>query len=247
MVGDHQYNISFETYSPTAPPPVYPAAPRLARVLNAEGKDITAQVSEGKLAGLLEVRNSILPTLRGDAYKPGDLNRLAKTIADRVNQLLTAGRISDGPPPVAGIALFTYDATNDAAVAFSLKVNPAITPAQLAAIDPGPPYVSNGTPLKLSKLASPDSAADKIDNLSYAQFYGNLAARIGRELNTARDTKDVQGQRVAQARTLREEVSGVSLDEEAVLMVQYQRAYQATAEVVRILNELTEITVGLLR
>ncbi|MBM3773628.1 MAG: flagellar hook-associated protein FlgK [Acidobacteria bacterium] len=247
VVGGNAYAISYQTYTPSSPAPTYANAPQLGRILNADGADITAQLTKGKLAGLLEVRNTVLPSLRGGPYQAGDLNRLAKTMADRINTLLTAGRISDGPPPVAGIALFSYDATNDTAAAFSLKVNPAMTTAQLAAIDAGPPYAANGTTLKLAALASPASAADKIDGLSYVQFYGNLAGRVGRDLLSARDVVDTQSQRLSQARALREQISGVSLDEEAVRMVEFQRAYQATTEVIRIIDELTQATLGMVR
>lgn len=40
-------------------------------------------------------------------------------------------------------------------------------------------------------------------------------------------------------------ISGVSLDEEAVNMVGYQRAYQASARLIRIINELLGTLVGL--
>jgi flagellar hook-associated protein 1 len=246
VVGEHSYPVTFETFSPTSPAPTYVSGPRSARLM-AEGRDVTAQVTKGKLGALLEVYNQTLPSLRGNAYQQGDLNLLAKTVADRVNTIMTSGRISDGPPVVPGVALFTYDAANPTASAFTLNVNPAITSPQLAAIDPGPPYVSNGIPLRLAKLASPDLAADKINGLSYSQFYGNVTARIGRDLNSIRDARDVQSLRTAQARSLREQLSGVSLDEEAVHMVEFQRAYQATAEMIRILNDLTGVAINMLR
>lgn len=246
LIGDHQYLISTDSALPANPAPVYPNGPSSARVLDAEGRDVTAQISRGKLAGLLSLRNTDLPSLTGNAYQAGDLNRLAQSFADRVNQILTAGNVSDGPPPVPGAALFTYDVTNATATAQTLAVNPAITSSQLAAIDPGPPYGSNGTVLKLATLAQPQSASDKIDGLSYAGFYGGMAARIGRSLSGARENKDLQSQLVTQARALRSAGSGVSLDEEAVHLIEFQRAYQATAKLVSVLNELTQTAVNLL-
>jgi len=56
----------------------------------------------------------------------------------------------------------------------------------LAAIDPGPPYVSNGIALRLSDLASPTNAADEIGGSSYAEFYGSIAASVGRHPPTLR-------------------------------------------------------------
>ena len=45
----------------------------------------------------------------------------------------------------------------------------------------------------------------------------------------------------------RDSFSGVSLDEEAVNMIQYQRSFQATARVMRTLDELLEETMNLIR
>ena len=112
--------------------------------------------------------------------RPGDLNTMAKQFADRVNQLLTSGNITDGPPAQAGVPLFTYDTTDATATAASLSVDPSVTPDQLAAISPGPPAVSNGVPLALSALGQPRSRTPTKSTASaYSQFYGQLAGRVG--------------------------------------------------------------------
>jgi flagellar hook-associated protein FlgK len=46
---------------------------------------------------------------------------------------------------------------------------------------------------------------------------------------------------------LRTNASGVSLDEEAVQLVAYQRAYEATARLAAVLNEMTEVILTVLR
>jgi len=123
---------------------------------------------------------------------------------------------------------------------------PAIAAGQLAAIDPGPPYASNGTALKLAALASSQNAADEIDNTSYVEFYVTLAAGVGRELSHANDQQDVQKQLVAQAQSLRQQISGVSLDEQALRLIEFQRAYQANAKFVTVLSDMTLTAVNLL-
>jgi flagellar hook-associated protein 1 FlgK len=247
VIGDHQYPVGLSLYSPAAPPPVYPDGPPAANLIGHDGREITAQISGGRLGALLDVRNRFLPSLRGDAYQAGGLNLLAKGLADCVNQILTTGLVSDGPPPETGVPLFAYDTVNGTNVARSLTLNAGITPAMLAPIAPGPPYVSNGTALRLAGLANPQDNADKIDGFSFIAYYGNLAARVGHEAAGARENKDFRTQAVAQVRSLRSEVSGVSLDEEAVLMIEFQRAYQAAARMVNVLNELTETAVNLYR
>jgi flagellar hook-associated protein 1 len=200
----------------------------------------------GTLGALVDTHNRVLASLLGDATQPGQLNQMAQAIADRVNQLLAAGSISDGPPPVAGVALFSYDTSNATNVASSLALDPSVTPDQLAAIDPGPPYVSNGTALKLAGLENSQNPADRINNLNYEQYYGTVAAGVGRELSAAQDRQDVQKQLVAQAQAFQQQTSGVSLDAEAVKMIQFQRSYQANARFVAVLDSLTQTAVNLI-
>jgi flagellar hook-associated protein 1 FlgK len=247
LIGDQQYQISSSLYQPQVPPPTNVDGPANVRIQAADGTDITSKTTGAQLGALLHLRNQILPSYIGDAYQPGDLNVMAKQLADRVNQLLTSGNISDGPPPVPGVALFTYDATNATNTAASLAVDPTVTPDQLAAIAPGPPELSNGVALALSALASPVQDADKINGLSYSQFYGQLAGRVGTALNDATNYQSVQQSLVAQAKDLRQQYQGVSLDEEATILMQFQRAYQATSKFLTTLDQLTELAINILQ
>jgi flagellar hook-associated protein 1 FlgK len=246
VIGTHQYDLSVSFSTPAGAPPTVAGGLPPARILDAQGKDVTAQISQGKLAGLLDMYNNVLPSVGGNAYQQGDLNLLAKSVADRVNQILTSGNISSGPPAVPGIPLFTYNAAAPSAIARTMTVNAAVTPDQLAAIDPGPPVVSNGIALRLAALASPQSPADEINGFSYAEFYGNMASGVGRQSQYAQAQLSVQQQTVAQARNLRSQASGVNLDEEAVKMVEFQRAYNATSKVISILDQLTQVTINML-
>jgi len=194
---------------------------------------------------LLNLANNVLPGYLGDANQPGSLNTLAQSFASHVNNLLTGGYQSSGPPPVAGVPLFTYGA-NATNVAQSLQVSSTITPAQLATISPGPPEVSNGVPLALSQLANPTSGTDEIDGLSYTQYYAGMASNVGTLLDNAKNNLQTQQAAVAQAQNVRQQLSGVSLDEEAAILLQFQQAYEASSKLINILDQLTEDTINML-
>jgi flagellar hook-associated protein 1 FlgK len=172
---------------------------------------------------------------------------MARSFADRVNQLLTSGYVAGGDPPEPGVALFQYLTTDDTHVAHSLAVDETVLPGQLAAINPGPPQVFNSIPLALSQLGQPQSAADKVDGMSYSAFYGSMAARAGSALNFARDELGLRQSTVAQAKELRQQMSGVSLDEEATIMIQFQRAYEANSRLITVLNQMAEELLNILR
>jgi flagellar hook-associated protein 1 len=248
VVGEFQYRISLDLSVTQNPPPTYPSGPASAHILDASGQDITDQTTQGRLGGLLDARNGTLAAMRGDGNQPGSLNTLAKAFADRVNTLLTSGNQDAGNPPTAGVPLFSYDATNDAAVAQTLTLaDPVNAAATLAAIAPGPPYASNGIALTLANLGASQDPLDRVGNLTYTEYYGGIVSKLGGDLSKARDSQGIQQNLVTQARALRQQTSGVNLDEEAINLLQYQRAYQAAAKMINMLDELTQTAVDLLR
>jgi flagellar hook-associated protein 1 FlgK len=248
LLGDQQYRIQSDLVSPDTPPPLYPNARPSVRITASDGSDITAATTGGQLGSLLDFRNNVLASYLGDATQPGDLNRMAKQFADRVNGLLTAGNVTDGPPPQPGIAIFSYDTTNDTNVAATLNVDQStVKPDLLGAISPGPPYVSNGVPLALSQMATPQSPADEIDGASYSEFFGDLAARSGAALDQANSRLQVAQPAVAQAKDLRQQMSGVSLDEEASILIQFQRAYEANSRLISVMYQLTQATIDMMQ
>jgi flagellar hook-associated protein 1 FlgK len=88
-------------------------------------------------------------------------------------------------------------------------------------------------------MAGGQDSADQLDGMSFLDFYSSLAARVGRESSSAQNDQDQGTQQVAQAQNLRTQVSGVSLDEEATHLLEWQKSYQANSEVVSVISSLT--------
>jgi flagellar hook-associated protein 1 FlgK len=246
VIGSTQYALGFQMAQPSNPAPVNANGPPHAVVLGSDGSDVTAQATGGQLGALVNLRNNVLPNYIGDAYQSGQINTLAQQFADTVNGLLTSGNVTDGPPAQAGTALYTYDAVNPTNVAQTLAVNPAIAAGQLAAIQPGPPEVANGTALALAALSNPQSAAGKINGQSYTDYYAGLASNVGTSLNAATDQKSAQQTAVAQAQNLRQQISGVNLDQEAVSLVQFQRTYDANSRFISIIDQITSDLISMI-
>jgi flagellar hook-associated protein 1 FlgK len=74
-----------------------------------------------------------------------------------------------------------------------------------------------------------------------------MAANVGSRLQTAHDGVQVQQSLVAQAKSQRDQISGVSLDEEAMILVEFQRAYQANSRFITVLDQLTLDTINILQ
>jgi len=212
--------------------------PPNATIVDSNGNDVTAQVTSGQLAGLLSVRNSLIPSLIGGGQQTGGLNTLAQSLADTVNNLLEQGSTTAVPPFQSGTALFSYNSAPPSGIAASLQLTSGFQPSQLAATDPGPPEVSNGIALKLAGLDTDPSG--QINGLSFSQYFGSLAASVGNAVNSANTSAAAQAQTVAQAKNLQHQLSGVSLDEEAVRLVQLQGSYQAASKVVTVVDQMTQ-------
>ena len=106
----------------TARPLTVAISQQQIRVIDAAGRDVTTgvQSEKGALSALLETRNVTLPSFLAD------LNRLAKSVVDRVNEQLAAGVDLNG---VAGKPLFQYAETSVTGAGRSAGLNGASTPA----------------------------------------------------------------------------------------------------------------------
>ncbi|HEY7211870.1 MAG TPA: flagellar hook-associated protein FlgK [Bryobacteraceae bacterium] len=211
----------------TSPQAISVKATPAQAIFDSNGSDITEKVHAGQLGGLLQITNNVIPSLLGDATQQGSLNQLAQGIADRVNTLLQNGQTSSG---ASGTPLFQYTAGTPTTVAQTLGVASGITGSQLAAVDPGPPSVANGIADKLAQLQHPTSAADMINGQSYTDFYSTIASTVGNLASGAAQTQTSQTQLLAQAQNARGQLSGVSLNAQAAALLQYQNAYQASAQ-----------------
>jgi flagellar hook-associated protein 1 len=217
--------------------PANPNAPPDTTILDSNENNIAGEITGGTLGGLLHVANTVLPSLQGDGSQTGALNQLAKQVADRVNQILEAGQTSSGQP---GVALFSYDSSSGADVARTLALNSNATAANLAEVDPGPPAVSNGTALTLSNLGESTSAQDTVNGQSILGFYAATAANVGSISASATSSAQESSQALAQAQAFRDNVSGVSLDAEAVRVQELQTGYQAASKLIATVAALTQ-------
>ncbi len=245
VAGEELRPVSIEFFTPAAAP--NPGARSAVRLLDPEGRDITSTISQGRLGGLLRVRSEGIAPLLGDAQQEGQLNTLARGLADRVNDILTAGLVTEGPPPVSGVPLFSYDTGAPTRVAATLQVDAGITPDLLAAISAGPPTVANGVALDLAELRVSNQPQDQIDGMNILEYYGSIAARAGSGLKAARQEEARAELLVVRARDVRDQASAVSFDEEAVALIQAQRSFQASSRVVQVVDDLVESVLGLVR
>ena len=224
---------------PTAAGAAIPGGNAPAQIGTDNGTNVTGQATGGTLGGLLDVRNTTLPSVVGDQTQPGSLNQLAKSFADRVNNILASGAITAGPPPIPGKTIFTYDTSLLGAVAGTLTVDATVAPSDLGAIQVGTTTVSNGTANQLAGLQSSSNPADQISGQTFSGFYSGIATDLGNQSSVATQTQSTQTDLLNQAENLRSQISGVDLNAQAAQLLQFQKAYEASSKIISVVSEMT--------
>lgn len=199
--------------------------------------DITDQFRKGSIGGSLDMRESHVQNLMTS------LDELAYGIATQVNEAHQEGYDRYDQE---GVNFF--DVPQDGQFSLeNLKINDLImedvghiaAAAKVGA--PGDNTIAN----VIQELQFQPTMAD--GKYSFDDFYntkvgeiGSLAARANSNLETQKNTLD-------QLKNVRESVSGVSLDEEAAKMIEYQKSYEASARMIKIADEMFDTVLNLKR
>ncbi|MFZ0954993.1 MAG: flagellar hook-associated protein FlgK [Candidatus Sulfotelmatobacter sp.] len=189
----------------------------------AQNVDITNSITSGQLGGLLNARDEQIPALQTQ------LDTLASSLANAVNGVQAAGFDLNGN---AGTNLFNPPPAGGAGAAASLSV--AITDPSLIAASSDGTAGSNGNAESLYALSS----ASIIAGQTPTNYYSGIVFNVGNATANATAEQNASSQVLQQLNDQRSTLSGVSLDEEAANMVQYQQAYSASAQVVTTINDM---------
>ncbi|HYK88164.1 MAG TPA: flagellar hook-associated protein FlgK [Acidobacteriota bacterium] len=194
------------------------------------GTDVTTFIQSGKLGGVLKVRDTILPEYLNS------LDDLAAGLIQRVNAQHALGVDLNG---VAGGNIFVPfvqpvpGSNTGAARGMAVSIT---DPETIAAAGPAAGPGSNANANLLAGIQNETFASL---GTTPGQFYANLVYRIGSDGASAHDSLQTKQNLVQQLENQRDAFSGVNLDEEAVNIIRYQKAYQASARFVTVIDNLT--------
>jgi flagellar hook-associated protein 1 len=160
------------------------------------------------------------------------------TISDQIDSAGKASGTGVFGTASTTAATFYPQPPSSTSVAASLSVNPNITASQLAAVQPASgsnTAVANGIASQLAQLAN--SSSD-INGMTFADFYSGIASNIGTQASNASTEQQTQTELLAQAQNMRAQVSGVSLNDQAAQLVQFQQAYEAQSEMIQVITSM---------
>lgn len=200
-----------------------------ADTLGVPGSNVTRYVTGGRLSGILQVRDSDVADLRTQ------LDSFVFDFAGEVN-----ARHSTGFGLDAGGGRNFFDVSaGPVGAAASLSVSADIVgqPEFLAAAaGPAGAPGDAGNAALLARVAEAGLPSGRTATQEYARFIGE----VGQRKAQAERTLSTREAMVAQVESMRQSISGVSLDEEMVSLTKFQRAFEAASRVLTTADSLLE-------
>lgn len=192
--------------------------------------DAAVTVTSGLVGGLLEQRDTFI------GGRITELDSLAGEIITDVNALHAAGRGLDGS---TGNAFFAGTDASNVAVAAGIV-------ADIATIAAATNWdIANGTPPgdgtnanAITDLQYATQAA--LANGTYDSFFEGIVGTVASAAREANQLALGQMQLVQQLEQVRQSTAGVNLDEEMIDLTRYQRAFQAAARVIAVVDEMLD-------
>ncbi|PFP30789.1 flagellar hook-associated protein FlgK [Bacillus sp. AFS073361] len=183
------------------------------------------------------------------------LNKLAKTFAEKVNEIHRSGmNLDEIRPPQAGSTIYRNldffvkkDTTAPDLAAGNLEVNPLlfesldrIAAAQVEGTNTS--STGNGQNAQLIAGIKFDHQLDfgnigQSNKTTADDFYRNIIGQLGIDSQEAQRMQDNSEVIIRQVENRRQSVSGVSLDEEMANMIKFQQAYNAAARVITTMDQ----------
>jgi len=191
-------------------------------------EDLTASLAGGggQLGGYLTARDQDIPQVLSG------LDQLAYSISMQVNNLNNTGSDLSGATGTVANPLYIF--SQPAAVAGSaLAMSVTMTdPSEIAAATQGAGSGDNSNAAALAALASQSVVAGETPS----GFYANFVSALGSLVSEVQADNTAQNASATQLQTARDSLSSVNLNDEASLMQQFERSYQAASQVFTLLN-----------
>lgn len=203
-----------------------------------EDQGTPVNIRNGELKGLLDAHNDIIPNYQKQ------LDDLAAKLAEEVNELHKTGVGLDGS---TGNSFFTFTSVSpldNTGAASTIAIDEAIFAdvKKIATSMEIDAPLDNSVAIMMSQLRTKEVMNE--DTATFSDFYQSMIAELGVQSQNATQFGDAQELVVNQINQRRESVSGVSLDEEAIDLVNYQSAYQAAARYISTINELLDVVIN---
>lgn len=184
----------------------------------------------GTVGGLLTVLNKDYP----DAIKR--LDDLASALVTEVNTVHKTGTNPDGN---TNVDFFIATGTKASSIALSAAVLASTDAIAAGTPDGSGNYRAGANDVALAVAALRDKDIASL-SMTMGEHYQGLVSNVGSAVRSSMQSAEVSRVLSDQADARRMGLSGVSVDEELVKIIEFQTAYQASARVVTTANEMLQ-------
>lgn len=200
------------------------------------GRDVTDSIESGSLGGYVRVRDREIPAMRAK------LDKLAYNLATSVNDVHGKAFARNG---TQGNDFFANTGERGAASSLSLSnaVKSDLSNIASATIKNAPG--DNRALLQIADLQ--DARIFDGGRSNFSDFSSGIIGGLGVDARTAYESVDTQKGVVDQLTMLREQTAGVSLDEEAMDMIKFQKAFDASAKMIQVADSMLDTILSLKR
>jgi flagellar hook-associated protein 1 FlgK len=194
----------------------------------AGGADLT--LTSGSIQGTIDARDGELTTMQNQ------VDALASNLISAVNTVHDSGYNSAGG---TGNNFFTGTNAATIGVNSALANNPGLIQISSSPTNGGDTSLA----LQMSQLAGTTQTA--LNSQTFGSYYGATVAGLGNALSNANTQVTNQTTVSNMLQTQLGSVSGVNTDEEMTNLMMFQRAYEASAQVVTTLNTMIGDTLAM--
>ena len=194
------------------------------------GSHVQLSVTGGSIGGALSTRDGALSSLQTS------LDTLASQLITQVNNTYSTGYSSSG---ATGQNLFT--GTNAATIAVNSTL--VADPSQFQGSSVAGATGDNQIALALANLA--DQTNPALGNQSFIQYYSQTVANLGTAIQSATDQLATSQAVSTSLTNQRSSQSGVSIDAEMTNLLQFQKAYEASAKIVNTLDYMMDTVINM--
>jgi flagellar hook-associated protein 1 len=193
------------------------------------GNGVYLNLAGGSIEGDTTVRDGALAQLQTG------LDTLASQVASSFNSIYSAGYDLHGN---TGADFFTGNTAATIGVNSTLVNDP--TTFQASATAGG---TDNSIALALAQLANAPNAS--LSNLTLGGNYSQIVGNLGTALSSVNAQVTNNGAMTQMLTNQRQSESGVNIDAEMTNLMQYQQAYEASAELITTINQMLQTVVNM--
>ncbi len=200
---------------------------------------LTSGITGGSLGALLELRDSTLPGYMSS------LDTLAAAVISEVNTLHGSG-VDQAGTAVTG-RLFFADTPVGSSAAFTMSVASGILSDPTTIVASQTVAGDGAVASAITALQHQGIVTSGTQQVTTSEYWASTVSKVGSDSSLSEQKADQSAAVMTQLESRRANVSGVSLDEEMIYLIQYQLGYSAAGQLCSTAQEMLDTLMGIVQ